>query len=340
MQVDRLRRREFVTLLGGAAAAWAHGALTQQAARAQQAGRLPVIGLLGGSSPSPFYDAAFLQGLREAGYVERQNVMLETRWARGAYTRLPDLAAELVAMRVDIVVAFGTPATQAAKVASMKPVPPVPVVFAMGSDPVAEGFVASLNQPGGNMTGVTSLTGALAPKRLELLREFLRGDGALAVLINSGNPIGEAERRDAEAAGRAIGLRLEILTASNTGEIDAAFAGLATRRIAALMITSDSLFFTQMQRLAALAVQHRIPAVGPFREFAAEGGLLSYGTSIFEINRLAGTVAAKLLHGASPAALPVQQPTKFELVLNLRTAKALHIELSDKLLALADEVIE
>jgi putative ABC transport system substrate-binding protein len=326
-------RREFITLLGGATA-W------PLAARGQQAGKLPLVGLLGGASPSPFFETAFLQGLREAGYVERQNVLIEYRWARGAYERLPALAAEFVALRVDVIATFGTPAAHAAKSASLKVSPPIPVVFAMGSDPVAEGLVASLHRPGGNMTGVTSITGALAPKRLELMREFLRDDAALAILFNPGNPIGEAERRDAEAASRAIGQRLEFLTARNVSEIDAAFATLRERRIAALIISSDTLFFSQMQRLAALAAQYRLPAIGSLREFAAEGGLLSYGASVFDNNRLAGIVAGKVLNGARPADLPVQRAARFELIVNLKTAKAFGIELSPKLLALADEVIE
>jgi ABC-type uncharacterized transport system substrate-binding protein len=326
-------RREFITLLGGAAT-W------PLAARAQQTGKLPVVGLLGSSAPSPFFDGATLQGLREAGYVERQNVLIEPRWARGAYERLPHLAGELAALRVDVMVTIGTPATRAAKAASAGVTPPVPVVFTLGSDPVAEGFVASFNQPGGNMTGISTLNPALVPKRLELMREFLRADATLGILINPSNPISEAERRDVESAARVIGQRLETLTASSTAEIDAAFATLGAQRISALIISSDTLYFTQMQRLAALTAQHRLPAIGPLRDFADEGGLLSYGPSLFEVNRLAGIVAAKVLRGARPADLPVQQPTKFELVVNLRTAKSLGIELSAKLLALADEVIE
>jgi len=329
-----MRRRELITLLGGAAAAW------PLAARGQQTAKLPVVGLLGGASPSPFFETAFLQGLREAGYVERQHVLIEYRWARGAYQRLPDLAAELVTLRVDVIGTFGTPATHAARTASLTVSPPIPVVFAMGSDPEAEGLVASLSRPGGNITGVTTITGALASKRVELMREFLRDDAALAILINPGNPIGEAERRDAEAACRAIGQGLEILTARNAGEIDAAFATLRERRIAAIIITSDTLYFSQMQRLAALAAQFRVPAIASLREFAAEGGLLTYGASVFDNNRLVGILAGKVLKGARPADLPVQQATKFELVVNLRTAKMFGIELSPKLLALADEVIE
>jgi putative ABC transport system substrate-binding protein len=324
-------RRKFLATLGGAAA-W------PLAARAQQPGT-PVVGLLGGGSPSLFIDAPLLQGLREAGYIEHQNIVIEQRWARGAYERLPALAAELVALRADVIVTFGTPTTHAAKTASLKSTPPIPVVFAMGSDPVAEGLIESLNRPGGNLTGVTSITAALASKRVELVREFVR-DAALAILFNPDNPLAAGERRDTEAAARAIGQRLEVLTASNSSEIDKAFAALSERRVGALVIAADNFYFGQMQRLATLAAQYRVAAIGPLREFAAEGGLLSYGASIHEVNRLAGIVAGKVLKGARPADLPVQQPTKFELVVNLKTARALGLTVPATLLALADEVIE
>jgi putative ABC transport system substrate-binding protein len=250
------------------------------------------------------------------------------------------LAAELLELRVDLIATFGTPAARAAKIASAKVTPPVSVVFALGVDPVAEGLVESLSRPGGNLTGVSSMTGELAPKRLDLLREFLRDDAAVAILINPGNPIGQAERRDAEAACRAIGQRLEVLTATNQVEIDQAFDGLKQRRISVLIITADNFYFTQMQRLATLAARVALPVIGPLREFAVEGGLMSYGASIFHVNGQAGVLAGKILKGARPAELPVQQPTRFELILNLRTAKAQGIEFSAKLLALADEVIE
>ena len=327
-----IRRREFITLIGGAAA-W------PVAARAQQAGKLPVVGLLNSASPSLLV-AAFLQGLREAGYVENQNVLIEYRYARGAYERLPALAAELVDLRVDLIAAGGTPAARVAKNVSVRPTPPIPVVFAMASDPVAEGFVASLNRPGGNMTGITSIAGALAPKRLELMREFLRDDAAIAILINPNNPLAGAERKDTEAAARAIGRRLEVLTASNESEVDQAFAALKQRGAGALIIAADIFYYGQMQRLATLAAQHVLPTVGPLRDFAAEGGLLSYGTSIPDVNRQAGVMAGKVLKGAKPAELPVQQPTKFELVVNLKTAKALGLKIPETFLLRADEVIE
>jgi putative ABC transport system substrate-binding protein len=327
-----MKRRAFITLLGAAAAVW------PLAARAQQPA-MPVVGVLNGASPSPFV-AAFLQGLREAGFVEHQNILIEYRYARGAYERLPALAAELVALRVDLILAAGTPAVRVAKTASVKSLPAIPVVFAMASDPVAEGFVASLSRPGGNMTGITSIAGALAPKRLDLMREFLRDDAAIAILINPSNPLANAERKDTEAAAHAIGQRLEVLSASNEDEINQAFASLKQRHAGALIIAADVFYYSQMQRLATLAAQHAVPTIGPLRDFAAEGGLLSYGASIQEVNRQAGIVAGKVLKGARPADLPVQQPTKFELVVNLKTAKALGLDMPAKLLALADEVIE
>jgi len=327
-----IRRRGFITLLGGAAA-WP---LT---ARAQQA-QVPRIGLLHGSLPSQFTDVAFRQGLREVGFIEGQNVIIETRWAEGNYQRLPALAAELVEQRPNLLAAFGTPAVRIAKSASVSLSPPVPVVFSMGADPVVEGFVESLNRPGKNMTGVTSIAGALAPKRLELVRAFLREDSTVAILINPANPLSEAERKDAEVAVRAVGRGLEVLTASNQAEIDNAFAVLTKRQVGFLIIAVDTFYYTQMQRMATLAAQAAVPAIGPLREFAAEGGLLSYGTSISDVNRQAGVMAGKVLSGALPQELPVRQPTKFDFVVNLKAARALGIEVPAILLAIADEVIE
>jgi putative ABC transport system substrate-binding protein len=328
-----MNRRETIALLGGAAAAWPLSVSAQQVA-------MPRIGVLHSASPTQFTDAAFLQGLREAGFVEGRNVLIEFRWAKGAYERLPALVEDLIGLRVDLIAVFGTPAVRIAKAASAKVTPAIPVVFAMGSDPVREGLVESLNRPGGHLTGVTSIAGALGSKRVELMREFQRDNTALGLLINPGNPISEMERREVEAGSTAIGQPLEILTASNAAEIDMAFTALKTRRVGALIIAVDTFFFTQMQRMATLAAQHAVPAMGPLREFAVEGGLLSYGTSISEINRQTGLLAGKVLKGARPADLPVQQPTKFELVVNLKTAKTLGADVSSKLLALADEVIE
>ena len=327
-----MRRREFLGVLGGAAAAW------PLAARAQQT--MPVIGLLGSGSPGALFTAALAQGLQETGYVEGQNVLVEYRWARGAYDRLPDLAAELVDRRVSVIITFGTAAARPAMTASRKAMPVIPVVFSLGSDPVAEGFVTSLNRPGGNMTGATSIAGELAPKRLELLREFFREQAVLAILINPDNPLGEAERRDAVAASRQQGQRLEVLTASNENDIDAVFAALKPRKIDGLIISVDTFYFGQVRRMAQLAARHAVPVIGTLREFAADGGLISYGASISDVNRQAAVYVGKVLKGARPEDLPIVQPTKFELVINLKAAKALGLNVPPSLLARADEVIE
>jgi putative tryptophan/tyrosine transport system substrate-binding protein len=294
----------------GGAAAW------PLAAHAQQRSAMPVLGVLHSTSPS-------LLGSPE-----------------GAYERLPALAAELVALRVTAILALGTPAARAAKTASVTVTPAIPVVFSMASDPVMEGLVASLNRPGGNITGVTSIAGALAPKRLDLIREVLPNDAAVAILINPANPLSVAEHKGTADAARAIGQRLEVVTASNQGEIEQAFATIKQRRISALIIASDIFFYSQMKRLAALAGQYAVPAIGPLREFATEGGLLSYGASVREVTRQAGAVAGKVLKGAKPADLPVEQPTKFELVINLKTAKALGLTIPQSILVWADEVIQ
>ncbi len=252
MQLDQLKRREFISLLGGAAAAW------PLPAHAQRSG-VSRIGFLNAASPAQFIDAAFREGLREAGFIEGQNVTIEYRWAKGAYERLPALAAELVELRIDLLAALGTSAVHVAKSATATSTPTIPVVFAMGSDPVAEGFVESLSRPGGNMTGITSIAGSLAPKRLELMREFLRDDAPIGILINPANPLSGAERQDAEAASRSIGQRLEVFTASNQAEIEQAFAALKQRRISVLIIAVDTFYYTQMQRMATLAAQARIP---------------------------------------------------------------------------------
>jgi putative ABC transport system substrate-binding protein len=326
-------RREFITLLGGASA-WPFGASAQQRERVRK------IGYLHSASRSQFVDAAFRQGLQTMGFVEGQNVTIEGRWAQGAFDQLPRLVAELVGMHVELIAAAGTPAVGVAKAASVKAVPNIPVVFVMGGDPVAEGIVESLNRPGGNITGITTVSAALTPKRLELVREFLRDGAPIAFLLNPASSLSEPDRKDAEAAGAAIGQRLEILTASNQAEIERAFATLSQRKFSVLIIAADLYFYSQMQRMATLAAQTNVPAIGPLREFAVDGGLLSYGAGIPELNRQVGVLVGRVLNGARPADLPVQQPTKFELVINLKTAKALGIDFSPKLLALADEVIE
>ncbi len=320
-------------LLGGAVATW------PLAARAQQA-PMPVVGILGAGSPAPLFTVALAQGLKESGYTESQNVRIEYRWARGAYDLLPKMADELVQLPVNILATFGTAAARVAKAASVKVSPPVPVVFSFGSDPVAEGLVASLNRPGGNMTGSTSIAGSLAPKRLELLRAFLGDDAGLAILINPDNPLAGPERADAETGARTLGQRLEVLTARNESEIDTAFASLKQRHISGLIVAVDTFYFGQMRRMAALAARLAVPAIGPLQEFAAAGGLMTYGPSIQEVNRQAAIYVGKVLKGARPADLPVMQPTKFELAINLKAAKALGLEVPPTLLVAADEVIE
>jgi putative tryptophan/tyrosine transport system substrate-binding protein len=315
----------------GGAAAW------PLVARGQQ---LPVIGVLGSGAPGSLFTAAIAEGLRETGFVERQNVLLEYRWASGDYRRLPVMAAELVERKVSVLLTFGTPAARPAKRASANVAPAIPVVFSFGSDPVAEGLVASLNRPGGHMTGVTSIAGELAPKRIEIMRELLGDKAVIAALVNPDNPLGQAERRDSERAARALGQSLEIITASSEREIDAAFAGLKQRGIHALIIAVDTFYFGQMRRMAGLASSHGIPAIGPLRDFTLAGGLMTYGASIYDVNRQAAVYVGRVLQGVQPSELPVLQPTKFELVINLKTAKTLGLEIPPTLLARADEVIE
>jgi putative ABC transport system substrate-binding protein len=288
-----MNRRAFITLLGGAAVGWPLGAQAQQAA-------MPVVGVLGSAS-AQFKDE-LVRGLGEAGYFEGQNVRIEYRWAAGAYDQLSAMADELVNLRVNVIATLGAAAAPVAKAASTKVSPSIPVVFVLGSDPVAEGLVASLNRPGGNVTGATTITGALTAKRLELLRAAVGGNAAMAILINPSNPLGLAERSGAEAAARDTNQTLEIVTARNESEIVATFASLTERRIGALIIGSDSFYLGQMRWMAALAAHNRVPA--------------------------------------RPADLPVVQPTKFELAINLKAAKALGLDMPPTLLATADEVIE
>jgi putative tryptophan/tyrosine transport system substrate-binding protein len=327
------QRRKFIAFLGSTVVAW------PLFARAQHP-TMPVIGFLHAGSPGPFADLAFVLGLKAAGFIDRQNTLIEYRWAGGAYERLPMLAAELMDLRVNVIAAFGTAAARIAKPASVGVTPAVPVVFSIGSDPVAEGFVRSLDRPGGNMTGATSIAGGLAPKRLDLLREFLGRNSAVAILINPENPLSETEGRNAEEASRVAGQRLQVLTATSEREIETVFASLKQRKIAGLVVSVDAFFFRQISRLAQLATQYDVPAIGPLREFAAEGGLMSYGASIFNVNHQAGTYTGKILKGAQPADLPVLGPTTFDFTINLATAKFLGLEPPPKLLALADEVIE
>ena len=328
MQIG-LRRREFITLLGGAAA-W------PMVARAQQA--MPVIGFLRSTSieRSAHLLAAFLQGLKEAGYVEGQNVSIEYRSAEGQYDRLAALAAELLRRQVALIVG-DTRSTLAAKAATST----VPIVFTTGGDPVRDGFVATLNRPGGNVTGVSFLNSVLAAKRLELLHQIVPKATIIAAMSeNSSSPDIEAERRDLLAAAQAIGQQLIVLDVSIDREIETAFTTLVQRGVGALHVGTGAFMNSQRDRIVALAARHRIPAIYNWREAVAAGGLMSYAPSITDAHRQAGIYAGRILKGEKPSDLPVMLPTKFEFFLNLKTAKTLDLEIPDKLLARADEVIE
>jgi putative tryptophan/tyrosine transport system substrate-binding protein len=324
-----VRRRRFLTALGGAAV-WPLAAGAQQKA-------VPVIGYLSSYSPSNPFVAAFRQGLSEVGYVEGQNMAIEYRWAEDRYERLPALAADLVARKVDVIAASGGDlSSRAAKSATST----IPIVSVIGGDPVAAGLVASLARPGGNLTGVSFLDVELMPKRLELLSELVPQANVIALLVNPGDPNADRIIRDAQEAARSKGVQLPILKASTESEIDAAFATLVELRAGALLVGADPFFLTRREQLAALASRHAIPAIYSLKNFAASGGLISYGTSLTAVYRQLGIYAGKILKGEKPADLPVEQPTRFELVINLKTAKALGITVPQSLLARADEVIE
>ena len=326
-----MNRREVITLLGGAAA-W------PLAARAQQPA-MPVVGFVSGASSQGYARplSAFLKGLAETGYVEHHNVSIEYRWAEGQNDRLPALAADLVQRRVAVIVATTTPATLAAKAATMT----IPIVFEMASDPVRLGLVASLNRPGGNVTGVTQLNVELAPKRLELLHEALPTASVMALLVNPTDPaISEPTTRGLLSAARTLGLELHVLNASTERDFDVVFAKLIQLRAGGLVISSDALFTSQIEQLAALAVRHAVPAIYTWREFAAAGGLMSYGADTADAYRLAGVYTGRILKGEKAAYLPVQQATKVEFFINLKTARALGITFPLSLLGRADEVIE
>src|SRR5437016_4869098 len=307
------------------------------AARAQQKAT-PVIGFLGSGLPRPFAPqvAAFRQGLSDTGYVEGQNLAIEYRWAEGSYDRLPALAADLVGRKVDLIVTSGGPASAlAAKSATST----IPIVFSAG-DPVADGLVASLAQPGGNLTGFSGIFVELHPKRLELLSELVPQTRVIALLVNPNSPQSERVIRDVQEAARAKGVQLPILKAGSESEIDAAFASLVQLHAGGLVVGGDALFNSRREQLVALASRHAVPVIYQGREFVATGGLISYGVSLTAAYREVGIYASKILKGAKPADLPVQQPTKFELVINLKTAKALGLTVPQTLLARADEVIE
>jgi len=325
-----MRRRDLIALFGGAVLAW------PPAGRAQQKA-MPVIGYLHFGSPNLApTPAIFLRGLSETGYVEGQNVAIEYRWAEGHYDRLPGLATDLVGRKVDLIVARGPPAAHAAKNATST----IPIVFSVGSDPVADGLVASLARPGGNLTGITNLAVELVPKRLDLLSELVPQAKVVALLVNPNNAYTEPMIRDVREAARAKGVQLQILKAGTESEIDAAFATLVNLHADALLAGDDTFFTSRREQLVALASRHAVPAIYQFREFTAAGGLISYGSSLTSATRQVGVYAGRILKGEKPANLPVQQPTTFELVINLKTAKALGLTVPPSIMARADEVIE
>jgi putative tryptophan/tyrosine transport system substrate-binding protein len=326
-----VKRRELITLLGGAAVAWP---LT---ARAQQP-TVPVIGWLSSLAASDVAHlvAAFRHGLNDVGYVESRSVAIEYRWAEGRYDQLPALAADLIDRKVTAIVAFGPPAAHAAKAKNAT----IPIIFVVGDDPVSTGLVSSLNRPDGNATGISLLTGTLVAKRLELLSQAVPNVTAIAFLVNPTAPSAEPDKRDAQAAARTLGRQLDIVPASTDRELENAFAMLRQQGTGAVLVGADPFFTERRQLLALLAARYAIPAIYDFREMVAAGGLMSYGSSLADAYRQAGIYAGKILKGAKPTDLPVQQAVKVELVINLKTAVALGLQIPPTVLALADEVIE
>jgi len=326
-----MRRRDFILLLAGARGGWPSAVWAQQKA-------MPVIGFLGGISPglSASNVAAFRQGLSETGYVEGQNLVIEYRWAEDHYDRLPALAADLVGRKVDVIASSGTPSTLAARRATAA----IPIVFMAGGDTVELGLVSSFARPGGKLTGFTIIGAELMPKRLELMSELIPEAKVMALLVNPNNSTTEHVIRDLQEAGRIKGVRLDILKVEAESEFETVFASLVQLHAGALLVSTDSLFFGRREQLVALAARDGVPAIYDLRDFTAVGGLISYGTSLPAVYRQIGIYVGKILEGAKPADLPVQQPTKFELVVNLKTAKALGLTVPPSILARADEVIE
>jgi len=327
-----VKRREFIALIGGAAVAWPLAARPQQPA-------MPVIGFISSESPDSFSPLvhAFHGGLSESGYVESRNVTIEYRWARGQLDLLPLLAADLVKRQVDVILASGGSVSGPAAKAATRT---IPIVFIMAADPVRLGLVASLNRPGGNLTGVNLLSAELQTKQLDLLHELAPKTRTIALLVNPASPYTELQVKDAQNAAHARGRQLQVLRASSEGELETAFVMLVQQQAEALLIAFNPFFTSRRDQIVQLAARSGIPSVYPAREFATAGGLMSYGASVTDAYRQAAVYTGKILRGAKPDELPVTQPTKFELVINLKTARALGLDIPPTLLALADEVIE
>ena len=327
-----MKRREFIAVLGGAVLSSACWPL---AARAQQPA-MPLVGYVSSASEDASYMAAFRQGLADLDYSEGRNVAIEFRWADGKFERLPELIADLMQRRAAVIAVGGITSGLAAKAATTA----TPIVFLAADDPVKFGLVTSLNRPGGNATGLNLLTSELTTKRLELIRDVLPPASVVAVLVNPRSPESEPQTRDIERVARSVGQQIRILNASNDRDIDAVFATLVEARDAGLLVTNDALFSSSRDQIVALAASRAIPTIYDRRAYADAGGLMSYGTHYLDGRRRLGSYAAKILNGAKPADLPVEQSTKFEFVLNVKTAKTLGLDVPDRLLALADEVIE
>lgn len=326
-----MRRRDFIKILAASAASLPVTARAQQAA-------MPLIGFLNSGSPDRFAPmvSAFLEGLKEAGYVEGRNVAIEYRWANGHYDRLPALVGELVGHRVSVIAATSTPANLVAKSSTTS----IPIVFTTGGDPVQLGLVASLSRPGGNVTGVTQMTGEVAPKRVELAHELVPQATTFGMLINPKNPLAEFVKRDSLAAALKLGIQLNILYVSNDAELEATFTTFRQSGAGALVIGTDAFFNNRLEQLATLALRNSVPAIYEYHQFVAAGGLASYGGSIIDSYRLAGGYVGRVLKGEKPADLPVQQASKIELLINLKTAKALGITVPQSMQNRADEIIE